>query len=265
MTQTLRARAVRAVHRHAPELADADIRELGSGLDHGAFLVGELVVRVSRAAAPSKEPDLLALVAQHVSIPVPSPRFVDSEQGVLAYPLLPGRPLLGRMAPPGAAARLGHFLRELHAIDIIEVSHLVPTQVADPGDWLDELMGPAPLLDETRADRPDPTRQLVLTHADLGAEHILADRGVLTGVIDWSDAAVTDPAPDLARLYRDFGPAFLHDTLTAYGTSSPELRHRIRFFARCAALEDLAYGRESGRAEYSRAAERSLSWLFPAP
>lgn len=264
MTQTLRARAVRAVHRHAPELADADIRELGSGLDHGAFLVGNLVVRVSRAAEPFMEPDLLALVAAHVSIPVPSPRFVDSEQGVLAYPLLPGCPLLGRMAPPGAAAQMGQFLRELHAIDMVEVCHLVPAQVADPDDWLDELLGPATLLDELRADRPGPTQQLVLTHADLGAEHILADRGVLTGVIDWSDAALTDPALDFARLYRDFGPAFLHDTLTVYGTSSPELRHRSRYFARCAALEDLAYGRESGRVEYSQAAERSLSWLFPS-
>lgn len=262
MTQTLRHRAMRAVRRHAPELADADLRELGSGLDHGAFLVGGLVVRVSRAAEPSTEPDLLALVARHVPIPVPTPRF--AELGVLAYPLLPGRPLLGRMAPPGAAARLGRFLRDLHSIDSIEVSHLVPTEIADPDEWLDELRGPATLLDQLRTDRPGPTQQLALAHADLGAEHILADRGVLTGVIDWSDAALTDPALDFARLYRDFGPAFLHDTLTVYGTSSPELRRRITYFARCAALEDLAYGRESGRVEYSRAAERSLSWLFPS-
>ena len=39
---------------------------------------------------------------------------------------------------------------------------------------------------------------------------------------------------------------------------------RIEFFARCAALEDLAYGRTHGRAEYTRAAERSLGWLFPS-
>jgi len=38
---------------------------------------------------------------------------------------------------------------------------------------------------------------------------------------------------------------------------------RIEFFARCAALEDLAYERASGRTEYTRAAERSLRWLFP--
>jgi aminoglycoside phosphotransferase (APT) family kinase protein len=104
----------------------------------------------------------------------------------------------------------------------------------------------------------------VLAHADLGAEHILEHGGAVTGVIDWTDAAVTDPALDFARLYRDFGPDFLAEVLGAYGGGAPE-RERITFFARCAALEDLAYGRESGRAEYARTAERSLAWLFPPP
>ena len=39
---------------------------------------------------------------------------------------------------------------------------------------------------------------------------------------------------------------------------------RIEFFARCAALEDLAYGRATGRREYATNAERSFAWLFPA-
>lgn len=265
MTPTPHARAARAVRDHAPELDGAELRRLGGGLDHAAFLVGDLVVRVSHAGGPTAEHALLALVARQVSVPVPAPRFADPERGVLAYPLLPGRPLLGRAAPPGAAARLGRFLRELHAVDPAAVGHLVPTDPADPAGWLDELDGPAPLLDVLRTDPPRAAGRLVLAHADLGAEHILTDRGVVSGVIDWGDAALTDPALDFARLLRDFGPAFLHDTLAAYGTDAPGLRQRIRFFARCAALEDLAYGSASGRAEYRRAAERSLTWLFPAP
>jgi hypothetical protein len=83
-------------------------------------------------------------------------------------------------------------------------------------------------------------------------------------VIDWADAAVTDPALDCARLYRDFGPTFLSDTLTAYGGGSPELLARITYFARCAALEHLAYGHKTGREDYRRSVERSLAWLFPA-
>jgi len=113
-----------------------------------------------------------------------------------------------------------------------------------------------------RESVPQPAPRRVLAHADLGAEHILEDGGAVTGVIDWTDAAVTDPALDFARLYRDFGPEFLGEVLAAYGDVPDGFGERVTFFARCAALEDLAYGREPGRIEYARAAQRSLAWLF---
>ncbi|WP_369134859.1 phosphotransferase family protein [Modestobacter sp. I12A-02662] len=261
-----RARAVRALAAHAPGCSGGDLRELGGGLDHRAFLAGELVVRVADPGARAevtREAELLRLVAAHVSVPVPVPRFADPVHGVLGYPLVPGRPLLGRAAPAGAAARLGRVLRELHGIPRAEVGDRAPVDPAEPDDWLADLPGPAPLLRVLRATRPRPARELVLAHADLGAEHLLESDGELTGIIDWADAAVTDPALDLARPYRDFGPAFLDDVLLAHGSDTPELRQRVTFFARCAALEDLAYGRGSGREAYRRAAERSFAWLFP--
>ena len=64
---------------------------------------------------------------------------------------------------------------------------------------------PLELLRVLHADPPPTSTERVLAHADLGAEHLLAADGRLTGVIDWSDAAVTDPALDFARPYRDFG------------------------------------------------------------
>ncbi|MGY1822949.1 phosphotransferase [Geodermatophilus sp. SYSU D00079] len=262
----LRARAVRALAAHAPHAAGVELRDLGGGLDHRAFLAGDLVVRVTASAARAdvvREAELLGLVAAHVSVPVPVPCFADPAEGVLGHRLLPGRSLLGRAAPEGAATRLGSVLRQLHHIDRSDVGDRAPVEPADPDEWLEELSGPPRLLRVVRATRPRPARALVLAHADLGAEHVLERDGRLTGVIDWSDAAVTDPALDLARLYRDFGPAFLSEALRAYGHDSPGFRRRITFFARCAALEDLAYGRESGREEYRRAARRSLTWLFP--
>ncbi|MFW3168819.1 phosphotransferase [Geodermatophilus sp. CPCC 206100] len=261
-----RARAARAVAACAPAYRGADLHYLGGGLDHRAFLARDLVVRVAAPAAAAdvvREAALLRLVAAHVSIPVPAPRFADPDEGVLAYPVLPGRPLLGRTPPAGAAARLATVLRELHAIDPADVGTRAEVDPAEPDEWLADLTGPAPLLRIVHASRPRPASVLTLAHADLGAEHILEQGGVLTGVIDWADAAVTDPALDFARLHRDFGPAFLDDVLRAYGDDGPGLRERITFFARCAALEDLVYGRESGREEYLRAARRSLAWLFP--
>ena len=66
------------------------------------------------------------------------------------------------------------------------------------------------------------------------------------------------------RLYRGFRPAFLTTVLKAYrGLDDPQsAMSRIEFFARCAALEDLAHGRDSGRDEYGRVAEKALTWLF---
>jgi aminoglycoside phosphotransferase (APT) family kinase protein len=106
----------------------------------------------------------------------------------------------------------------------------------------------------------------VLVHGDLGAEHLLYDGTRITGVIDWSDAAVSDPELDFARLYRDFGPDFLDRSVAAYqtqaGTPALDL-DRVEFFARCAALEDLSYGLRTGRQVYADAARRSLDRLFP--
>lgn len=262
-------RAARALRTHAPKLAEQPLRELGRGLDNVAHVVGDaagdLVLRVADGPEVRREAALLRVLAPRLPLPIPAPRFADTDEGVLAYPLLPGRPLLGRVPAPGVAAQLGRFLRALHAIDPADVAGLVAVEEADPEEWLAELHGPAALIDAVRSAVPEPAgpRPAVLCHADLGAEHVLDQDGELTGVIDWSDAAVTDPALDFARLYRDFGPAFLAESLDAYG-GLPGAGPRIEFFARCAAIEDLRYGVTSGRTEYADSAGRSLAWLFPA-
>jgi len=263
MDDTARGRAERALRAHAPELAGVAVVALGHGLDNAAFAAGDLVVRVTRDGDVEREARLLEVVAEGVVLPVPVPRFADADAGVLAYPRIPGRPLLGRSPPAGSAAALGRFLRELHAVDPARVDDLVPAEDPDPDEWLAGLDGPDALLRIVRASRPRPSVRRVLAHADLGAEHILELDGTLTGVIDWSDAALTDPALDFARLYRDFGPAFLEELLAAYGPLEGAMP-RIEFYARCAALEDLAYGQARGRRAYAANAARSFAWLFPA-
>ena len=263
MDATSRARATASLRRHAPELAGVQLRELGHGLENTAFLAGELVLRVSEGPDVAREAQLLRTLRPRLPLPVPRPLFVDEDDGVLAYPLLAGRPLLGRTAGPGHAQVLGRFLRALHTVDPAAVTGLVPVEDADPAEWLDQLTGPAELLRVLHATVPPTTTRRVLAHADLGAEHLLERDGALTGVIDWSDAAITDPALDLARPFRDFGPDFLAALLKVYGPGAPDLE-RIRFFARCAALEDLEHGHRTGQLDYSRAAERSLSWVLPA-
>ena len=261
MSDDRRERARACLRRHLPGLVGVELRDLGQGLEHAAFLAGDVVLRVGTGPEVVREADLLRTLAPRLPLPVPVPLVVDEEQGVLVHRLMSGQPMLGRPAVPGSARVLGEFLHHLHAVDLADVTGLVPVEDADPHEWLVDLAGPAELLAMLRDSVPPATDRRVLAHADLGAEHLLERDGALVGVLDWSDAAVTDPALDLARPYRDFGPAFLAELLHAYGHEPPDAA-RVRFFARCAALEDLEYGRRSGQQAYATAAQRSLTWLF---
>jgi aminoglycoside phosphotransferase (APT) family kinase protein len=109
-----------------------------------------------------------------------------------------------------------------------------------------------------------PRGHLVFCHDDLGAEHVLVDAdGTVTGVIDWSDAVVGDPAGDLGRILRDLGPAALDAALAALDPPEPRAtRARAVFRARCGALEDMAYGRDADRPAYVARSVTALGWLF---
>ena len=109
----------------------------------------------------------------------------------------------------------------------------------------------------------------VFCHNDLGIEHVLVDPGTwtVTGVIDWSDAAIVDPAVDFGLLYRDLGPAAAHAAVDSYRTGANELvtlEERARFYARCSVFEDLAYGLQTGRDSYVDKSLAALAWLFLA-
>jgi aminoglycoside phosphotransferase (APT) family kinase protein len=111
------------------------------------------------------------------------------------------------------------------------------------------------------------TDTLVFSHNDLGIEHVLVDpaTATVTGVIDWSDAALADPACDFGLLYRDLGPAALAAALTEYRAGdAAALRERTAFYARCSLLEDLAYGTQTGQNAYTDKSLAALEWLFPA-
>lgn len=245
---------------------------LGQGLDNVVYDVnGALVVRFSKEPDPtrrakliSSEVALLAAVADVSPLPVPEPVFTDCEHGCWAYAKLPGVSLLGlpsaqRLAhAPAAAAKLGRFLAALHAAPARKMARLAGPDEVPMAEWRDEaaasyatvtgVIPPAQRgsVEAFLAARPpqDPGT-LVFSHNDLGIEHILVvpATGAITGVIDWSDAALTDPARDFGLLYRDLGPAALTAALTSYQAGDiATLRERAAFYARCGLLEDLAYG-----------------------
>jgi aminoglycoside phosphotransferase (APT) family kinase protein len=113
-----------------------------------------------------------------------------------------------------------------------------------------------------RSPAPAPAAELAFSHNDLGIEHVLVDPASLavTGVIDWTDAALTDPARDFGLLHRDLGPAALTAALAAYG--SDEVRARAEFYARCSVFEDLTYTLTTGDSDYADKCVVAFGWLF---
>jgi aminoglycoside phosphotransferase (APT) family kinase protein len=266
------------------------MRPLGSGLDNTAYETSSgLVVRCSKLADPvlraeqvRREARLLEVVAARSPLAVPAIASVDVERGCLAYPKLPGVPLLlvpfaDRMAAaPRLGATLGAFLAALHAVPEASVRELVEVDDWPPEEWQAEAREhyaevarhvPAEYRGriETflRSPAPAPAAVSAFSHNDLGIEHVLVDPASLavTGVIDWTDAALTDPARDLGLIHRDLGPAALDAALAAYG--SDRLRVRAEFYARCSVFEDLAYGLTTGDPAYVGRCHAAFEWMFP--
>jgi aminoglycoside phosphotransferase (APT) family kinase protein len=261
-----------------PDYQAGTVTLLDEGEDNRAFEVdGALVVRFALAPDPAaidREARLLNAVAAVVPVPVPVPAFVLAERGCLAYRKLPGIPLLDlpqrRDHAESLVAQLSGLLAVLHAIPPESMARLAAVDDQPMTQWLAEAGAfypavasrlPARFRPRVKAflaaDPPSRGHARVFTHNDLGAEHVLVDAATwtVTGILDWTDAALTDPAYDHGLLLRDLGPA-------ALARLASDVRERAVFYARCSVLEELAYALESGKQKYAANALSALPWLF---
>jgi aminoglycoside phosphotransferase (APT) family kinase protein len=272
------ARVRALVAAHLPGYEVESLTRLGAGLDNVAYEVnGELIVRFGTGANADREARLLTAVGNFSPLPVPVPRFTDA--GCLAYLKLPGVPLLEAAGVDGVpvAAALGGLLAALHAAPVARMAKLVETDDLPVDEWRREaretyasVSANVPSAYRRRVEAfletppPEDPEALAFSHNDLGIEHVLVDphTGAVTGVIDWSDAAIVDPAFDFGLIHRDLGPAALDAALAAYGAAGDGLRPRAVFYARCSVFEDMAYGLETSRARYVAKSLVALEWLF---
>ena len=250
---------------------------------------GGLIVRKSKEADLEKrarlvrhEAALLDVVSSCRPPDTPQPIDVDERAGAITYRKIGGTPLLevAVFSASTVIEALAPFLSRLHAITVERVRDLVEVEEDTVEHWHEYARRKYPNVEGdipsgyrpaiTRfLDSPPPTMHSVgrLCHNDLGVEHILveADAGRVTGIIDWSDAAITDPARDFALILRDLGPATLDSVLERYATSEDkaEICARAAYYARCSAFDDIEYGLGTGRRQYTDKGLATLRWLFP--
>lgn len=250
------------------------VERLGAGGDHHAWVVDvggdEWVVRtpLERSSTTTSATTLCELV-DHLRrvLPaalaswVPEHRLVGSG-GWVAHRLVRGRPLQDLLGTDSAVlvvgdlSLVGRQLGELvAAVERVSAPPGVPVDEVDPAGWLAEIDSMAGALEDligterrsiVRSLVPEPfpipgREQLALCHNDLGVEHVIVDdlTGAVSGVIDWSDAAVSDPAADVGRILRDLGG----DAASAALAAMPESCRagRARWYARVLIVEDLDF------------------------
>jgi aminoglycoside phosphotransferase (APT) family kinase protein len=252
-------------------------RVLGAGFRSVAIATVEgQVFRLARNAAAAagyaKERRLLPVLRPHLPLPIPDPRWIAGPSaafpfGVLGYPLLPGRPLTPADLARGHAARLAAdlaaFLRALHRVPLAETAALGLPGPADRAvRWeamraatlpvvraafsADEAAAVGRWWDRLRAEPRMDAYRPVLHHGDLWYENLLVDEGAtrLTGVVDFEDAALGDPAQDFATLLH-LGESFAARVSATYaaagGVLDATFAYRRRRLWELRELEGLAF------------------------
>ncbi len=234
-----------------------------------------------RAVEPQYQIERRLLPALAGALPLPVPDVAFFWPGSTVYPgLFIGHRRIGgtqlaaeHLTPDraaGLAQQLGQFLSALHRFPIDQAAQLgVPA-----GDWLEWhrryqkqyqqiQSGVLPLLDQQAQARigrdwqvflnDDARFATTLIHHDLNGEHILYDpeRGTITGIIDWGDTAIGDPAIDFAGLLADYGEEFTERVLSYYqGEIDDSIRRRVRFYQRAMPINTVLFGLDTGQAQY---------------
>lgn len=262
------------------------LRRLAEGWDNSVWVVDErYAFRVPRRAIAipgiEREIALLPVLAPLLPLPVPRPLFVGAPTDDYPWPFFGCELVRGAEvgdAEPDEEARvaigleLARFLRTLHGLELdldlpVDVNGRadMPRRVRLAREELAEFdrlgLWRAPprvarLLDE--AERLPPPEPPVLVHGDLHLRHLLVDGRAATGVIDWGDACLADPAVDLPLLWSFVPPGGRDAFLAEYGevNEAQLLRARVLAIQLCAVLA--RYGRLEGNEGVEREALRGL-------
>lgn len=263
--------AARTIADQFPELSGHPVRRIGEGWDNAVFGVGEAWVfrfihRSTALEGSAAELAVLAALPDDLPLPIPRPRFIGTPTSEVPWPfwgapLLPGSEIAEADLPDdartGVAGAVGAFLARLHdpalAARVVAATagrgvtlRVDPWSRASPVDivprarrTLDRLrsagtMPPDQTVDRLLADAArlgSPDGEPVVVHGDLHVRHLLVSDGAPSGVIDWGDAGLGDPAIDLMIAFQAFAGAARDAFRDAYGPIGVDTELRARALA----------------------------------
>ncbi len=269
-----------------PELAIERCRPVAQGWDSVAVAVDDrLIFRFPKRGdvEPQYQIERRLLPALAGALPLPIPDVAFFWPGGTAYSgifighhLIDGAQLTAEQLMLNQidriAHQLGQFLSALHRFPV-EQSTQLGVPAGDRSAWRRRYQkhyqqiqsGVLPLLDQAARARiardwlsfldDDVRFTTTLIHHDLNGEHILYDpaRGAISGIIDWGDTAIGDPAIDFAGLLDAYGEDFTERVLSRYqGAVDESFRRRMRFYCGAMPLNTVLFGLSTGQEEYVR-------------
>jgi aminoglycoside 2''-phosphotransferase len=244
----------RLIQSHCPSLALDSLLPAGEGDFCEAYLVNRTwIFRFAKHAEAReslrREACLLPTLAFHLDLRIPSPQFVcvDHGPGFVGHPILPGHALtrarylsLAEEQRNRCALQVAGFLIQMQSLDLsaaracgVPAIDYRATYAALLDRMRKDLFGLLDPADRGHVERTvqeylqsdDPSSfQPCLLHGDLSPDHLLYDdqAAAITGVIDFGDMAIGDPAWDLVFIYEDYGLDFLVRLLNSYPSEDRE-------------------------------------------
>ncbi|MBD1870832.1 macrolide 2'-phosphotransferase [Cyanobacteria bacterium FACHB-471] len=285
------------VHKHNLAIQEDSLQFNESGLDFQVVLATDIngerwILRLPRREdvllSVDKEKRTLELIAPLLSVEVP--RWTISTNELIAYRALNGVPAgtidseakayvweIDVANPPDQFHEsLAKGIASLHQVSIEAVRAVgLPIETAEEARMamkqkMDVVKGEFGVGEELwnrwqfwlQRDEIWP-QETVLTHGDLHAGHILINsQAQVTGFIDWTEAAVTDPAHDFVAHYRTFSEDALNKLIDAYtrvgGRVCPQMAEHIIELAASYPIAIAEFALKSDLDEYKQMARRSL-------
>lgn len=263
------------------EVACESVELLGDGWDSTVYTVdGAYAFRFPRRATViagfRRELAVLPLIALALPLAVPAATHVGAPSRAFAWPFA-GAPLiagteaveagLGPGARLAVATSLGRFLATLHDPALAaRVEHLaLPVDPLSRSDMALRvplarerlavlrrrgLLDPSPALAELfeEALAVPPPAAPVLAHGDLHPRHLLVGPdGIPTGVIDWIDVCLADPAIDLVPYWSLLDGPARERFLDVYGHVEHAQLVRARLLAAFLAMTLAQFAADEGR------------------
>jgi macrolide phosphotransferase len=288
---------VQLAKQHGLDIKEDSLQRNDSGLDfHVVFATGlegeDWVLRIPRRSdvvkRSSKEKQILDLVGRNLSVQAPKWKIYSEE--LIAYPLLQGVPagtidmeakayvweIDEKNLPDTFVETLAKAMVELHSINHSDAKN-AGLSIHTPEE-LRHVMKER--MDKVKAEfgvsaelwkrwetwlQNDSLwpEQTALVHGDLHAGHILVDKeSRVTGMIDWTEASVTDPANDFVSYHATFGEAALEKLIHAYEQAGGHVWEKMfDHIVELAAAYPVAiaeFALSSGLEEYEEMAKQAL-------